>query len=54
MMNIERINDDIENGNTLMRSLQNLADLTADPFAEAHQDRIVDVHCGFDGIDESE
>ena len=47
-----RVDEDIENRIALMRSLQNLADLTADAAEVFNQDKIEDFHCGFEGIDE--
>ena len=49
---VRRFEEDIENGIALMRSLQNLADLTADATEVSNQDKIEDFHCGFEGIDE--
>ena len=50
-----RVDEDIENRIALMRSLQNLADLTADALIEVfNQDKIEDFHCGFEGIDEDQ
>ena len=50
--NVQRIQEDIENRIALMRSLQNLADLTADATEVSNQDKVEDFHCGFEGIDE--
>ena len=50
--NVQRVEEDIENRIALMRSLQNLADLTADATEVSNQDKIEDFHCGFEGIDE--
>ena len=47
-----RFEEDIENRIALMRSLQNLADLTADATEVSNQNKIEDYHCGFEGIDE--
>ena len=50
--NVQRFQEDIENRIALMRSLQNLADLTADATEVSNQDKVEDFHCGFEGIDE--
>ena len=50
--NVYRVQEDIENRIALMRSLQNLADLTSDAAEVSSQDKIEDFHCGFEGIDE--
>ena len=50
--NFQQIQEDIENRIALMRSLQNLADLTADATEVSNQDKVEDFHCGFEGIDE--
>ena len=52
LKNIRRVEEDIENRIALMRSLQNLADLTADANEVSNQDKVEDFHCGFEGIDE--
>ena len=49
---VRRFDEDIENRIALMRSLQILADLTADATEVSNQDKIEDFHCGFEGIDE--
>ena len=49
-----RFEEDIENRIALMRSLQNLADLTADATEVSNQDKIEDFHFGFEGIDEDQ
>ena len=49
--NVQRVEEDIENRIALMRSLQNLADLTADATEVSNQNKIEDYHCGFEGID---
>ena len=49
---VRRIQEDIENRIALMRSLQNLADLTADATEVSNQDKVEDFHCGFEGIEE--
>ena len=49
-----RVEEDIENRIALMRSLQNLADLTADAAEFFNQDKIEDFHYGFEGIDEDQ
>ena len=52
VQNVRQIQEDIENRIALMRSLQNLADLTAYATELSNQDKIEDFHCGFEGIDE--
>ena len=54
IQNAQRVEEDIENRIALMRSLQNLADLTADATEVSSQDKIEDFHCGFEGIDEDQ
>ena len=42
--NVQRVEEDIENRIALMRSLQNLADLTADAAEVSNQDHLEDLH----------
>ena len=51
---VRRIQEDIENRIALMRSLQNLADLTSDATEVSNQDKVEDFHRGFEGIDEDQ
>ena len=53
-MNLGSLNEDIQHGIALMRSLQNQADFTVEATLESNRDKIEDVHCGFGGIGEAE
>ena len=54
IQNVRRIQEDIENRIALMRSLQNLVDLTADATDISNLEQIEDFHIGFEGIDEDQ
>ena len=46
--NVQRVEEDIENRIALMRSLQNLADLSFDAAEVPNEDKIEDFHCEFE------